>query len=386
MAGVDFDQLQQVALRNSGQQDAQIANSNQRFVNPITPTPEWLTANTGPAATSTTNTQTFGVNRPAPSTDDLINQAIDQRRLQISQHIDPDAPARFINPKRANELNHEMSDLSNIRVQSAHFQLQQAQQRHEQDTAIRAGTDLAGMLNEVNDLHNSGVSPGTPQFEKGLIGIYARHPDGARTELGESIFRKNAAIHDNEVDKRKRIDAYHNVSRLAEQLGTNPVFGEDGTPDYNATMDAAIGKYGQPYVTAVMSGIKPAKEADSDKSFSKRFPGLTPDDFKHPNAAQIVRLEAQPDGTVKPVPDSSGGTVKMQDTKGQPHYIDIRDYRENGGTLSPQDAAVQTPEEASPSAGEAKPLDADAAKALLKEAGGDKDKARKLAKERGYSF
>jgi hypothetical protein len=33
-----------------------------------------------------------------------------------------------------------------------------------------------------------------------------------------------------------------------------------------------------------------------------------------------------------------------------------------------------------------KPIDVDSAKALLKEAGGDKEKARSLAKERGFHF
>lgn len=372
MAELDLQQLQGTARRNLGQQDAQITSRNQQFT-PVTPTPDWLARNTGPAATSTTNTQSFGVNRPAPTTDDLINNAIDQRRLQIAQHIDPDAPARFINPLRAKELRQEMSDLSNVRVQSAHFQLQQAHEQHEQDSVIKAGNDLAGMLGEVNSLQNSDVSPGTPQFEKALIGIYARHGEAARTQLGESIFRKYAAIHDGEVEKRQRISAYSNASNLAQKLGVNPVMDANGNPDFAATVQRAKDTHGEDAVNAVLFNFKkPSQPTDnsaavaavmgaggnvtpssisptggitykvtppeSGKSFKEAYPGLTRGDVLAPKGAAVGDIGF--DGKFAGNPN--GSLIRVTDSKEQQHLMTIADYKKYGGKLSKTDETAQS--------------------------------------------
>jgi hypothetical protein len=116
-----------------------------------------------------------------------------------------------------------------------------------------------------------------------------------------------------------------------------------------------------------------------------KSPDATPADKKAAARAQGVK-----DGTIT---QAQADEANKQDLIGKPPmgYATWAEYEASTGTDADGDGKVSTPAEAEEAAPEVAPsskgkLDANTAKELLKEAGGDRDKARELARQRGYTL
>lgn len=213
------------------------------------------------------------------------------------------------------------------------LELQQLQEMRLVDKADRELTDAIRSEKDTNEfvlkegeLRDRGFLPGSAEYRDGLLNIAARHPY-VDPQFRRTLFEGS----------KIQMDADELQGELAQLQAQNPnasiTLGADGRPTFRVSPARAD---------------KPKDlQAELDKAFAARDRAKQhqDEDYRKYTEERIASLQSQ-----------MKGQAPAQVAK---------------------PAIPETP-------GQAAVLTLDVARSLLKEAGGDKDKARTLAKERGY--
>lgn len=215
------------------------------------------------------------------------------------------------------------------------LELQQLQEMRLMDKADRELTDAIRSEQDTNEftrkegeLRDKGFLPGSTEYRDGLLNIAARHPY-VDPQFRRSMFEGT----------KIQMDPDEIQGVLADIQAKNP----------NASI--TLGPDGRP--TIRISPAKPSApkdlQAELDKAFAARDRAKQheDEDYRKYTESRIASIQSQMNGGQQPAT-----TVQNPSTPVVP--------------------------------GQSATLTLDIARTLLKEAGGDKDKARALAKERGY--
>lgn len=172
--------------------------------------------------------------------------AVNARRNQILQNIDPDAPARYISDvaphggiSRRQELQHELGTLTTIAHEHA---LETAAQDHDafvKNRDIVSANDFSGLANDLSAIPHD---LGSPEYSQALAKVMADHPHGSLTTQGKLLLSTQAQLNHSAaaINDKEYTDTLHQVNEYARSRGVTPVFDpESGMPSMDLTRQYA---------------------------------------------------------------------------------------------------------------------------------------------------
>lgn len=198
-------------------------------------------------------------------------------------------------------------------------------------------------------------------------------------------------LQDDEVNRRYKQALIEKALREPTKTSRPSLVGEDGLTPYQREQ-LGISRARENRLTTHPRGSSEGDKLVRDLAAK----GLSPDDIPDPqevmkNGVTVVNADGQgdPNGDHWQFPSKSGlpVTIKKTDAIGfvnralklRPGFSGAGSYKDKLGTSAQSSLEPDLPQAQ-------KPLDPNTAKAILSEAGGDKEKARELARQRGYSF
>lgn len=180
----------------------------------------------------------------APDITDITNNVIDSRMAMIAQGKDPDAPARYVGPRRSQELQHEFLALGESKRRNALTEAHTAKLQLDNQLHARAATDFQNFANGLAEITNKYKS-GTPEFEQAILQHVGQHPEGARTQAGNHLLSLISKGHDADKAFAERSywqrfgQAFKEASVAARKAGVDVQYDEQGFPSIEATMKQA---------------------------------------------------------------------------------------------------------------------------------------------------
>lgn len=255
--------------------------------------------------------------------------AVHARRNQILNGVDPDAPARFPNPKRSAELNHELGTLTNVVHEHS---LETVAQAH-QDLIKQRSIDIANQASNVFNGLKGIPMDGTPQSAQRVQDLISQN---------RNAFDVSPAV-------REEVSRHAKVHDAAAAAGANQA---PSTPQVDpATGLAWNGSrwVSPPIVAGAPAGRLPANKTDATaaKNIHDIY-GFTPTQFGA--RSNVAETDSTGDGKV------GGGFVTFTyPDKGKPTQskpIPKDDFLKLHGTLAPESmpAAPMTPATGAPAA------------------------------------
>jgi hypothetical protein len=206
---------------------------------------------------------------------ELIDSAIQARRELLSQGVDPDAPARFITPKRRAELLHEELALTQIQHEEALTRSVGKAQAYKMTKDIEVSNDLDGL---IRDLRGVKSKIGTPEHATEITDIGLNHIAAIQgTKLGSDLFKTHTAVHDRAAETAQAIADYRAATGL-----------EPGSVETTAT--GGVNIRGKPKSAAKSKTVETKASDILEHGLLNKY-GMTPDQFANPVSAKAGRIE-----------------------------------------------------------------------------------------------
>ena len=291
----------------------------------------------------------------AQDDDGIDLNVVNDRRSKILQGIDPDRPAMFVNKQRRRELQNELGTLTQIAHQTSMEKAYQAKESYKQQKDIEAASAFSSFTEALKGIK---AQPGTPEYRSALSKAALDNITGVRTAEGLRLAQMLADEHKEAAALRAAFEK--------EQKENAPVQAPEG---YTA-VPASVTQGGK-----TRYAIKPNDPATKD----------APSEIVARYARRQAELAKHQVGvSTEEKSNIAAGAADVPYSKSE----DLAEARAEAAILESKYPQLKTlaAETGPAKAAEAKPLDMDTAKKLFTEAGGDKAKARALAKERGYTL
>jgi hypothetical protein len=207
--------------------------------------------------------------------------------------------------------------------------------------------------------------PGTQEFQDEMAKLKDQYPLGFASEAVKGHFGQIAKFHDQEMEK--------NTKSLQTQLFKETNLSPDqfvSATNIRATNAPVGSNLGEIEKQRADKGASIAFDVDGQTVLMKKslFNNLSKT-FRQPQPTQASVAVAQPNA------DADAQSRGFRDA------TQLEQFRTTGKVVQPTGQQVVAQPASTPAT-----LDANTASAILQEAGGDKDKARALAKQRGYAF
>ncbi len=289
---------------------------------------------------------------------DTINRAFDNK---IELQARSDVKALELMDKTARHR--EWMDQAPLREEllKRKVESQGAHDRFVQSKDSEAMAHAAGFLKAIGSLQ---AKPGTPEYQAGLNQALQDNPRVLGTQAGMETFRKLQREH-------------QDVAAITPPVGMEVDridIGDDGRA--KAVFKPIVPKS----AVAVPDGMVPSgatvnKRGDVSINYATPKPDK---DTTLPSLEKERALHSQALNRAKRIRAKATDPDVMKDADA--------DILESEKALNDVESQIRTHRDGAKPASETKALDKATAEALVKEAAGDKDKARALAKERGYHF
>lgn len=285
-------QVAVTARKNLAREDAIVSQFNNAATN---------------ANVSTTQVQAPAPNGAAPvqpvAPTSVIDPALVARHqvLQdaISKNIDPDAPAKYVDPHRKQEILNEYYHVQNAVHQNVLENASLAHQALLQQKDIESAKDFTNM---VHDLAGITSPVGSDQHQQDVLNVLANHGRGVQTPAGRELALTYAKSHDTHKSLQQSIADFTAATGSApdsvETTATGGVNLRSGTTRATkATVDAetkaAIADYGvTPNVVQNATGVR-VGTVTTDGKGEPTFKGDTNGDvvmFRHPTKKEDVKM------------------------------------------------------------------------------------------------
>lgn len=326
------------------------------------------------------NTPPAEVLRSRVNLADTINRAFDNK---LALQARSDAGALNLMQKNAQFQEYQRQAPLREQLLQAHIDATGATERRKAAEAISQAQDTSGLNSDIAAAYGDGLKPGTDEFQQALFSSLAQHPHANPQHLQQML--KGVGSDGVPVD-------YENMGAEAKQ--SKDALVNAGVPESDIVYETYKG-----HVVAKQrsSPVIDQNQRSLDLANREQIVGAAKTETAVNRAAALQNAPAaQQAALAKQLAHletlrAGAGAATDKDVKS---YMDAEIARVRGqmAPVAPvpipaaQAAVVAPNTPVVPAASVPIPLDADTARSLLKEAGGDKDKARALAKERGFHF